>query len=224
MGERMSTLKTSEQIDKLALALSKAQGSMKAAAKSSTNPHFKSKYADLASIIDACREPMSVNGIAYTQQLESAPGGITITTMFLHSSGQFISSESWWPVPSSATIQQYGSICTYGRRYSLQSGLGLPADDDDGNEASGVNAPNNKPEQPKASAKPAEQEVNPHWVKALDDAEKYGLTERQVGEDCKKLLGKTSRSQIVESDLISLNAAWKVRSVFKAPQREPGED
>src|SRR3989304_9148348 len=84
----------SEAIGKLAEALSKAQGMMKGAVKDSENPFFKSAYADLASVWDACREPLSKNGLSVTQTTRIADNGepVIITTL-LHSSGEWMSGE-----------------------------------------------------------------------------------------------------------------------------------
>src|SRR5580698_6427361 len=78
----------SPEIDKIGGALAKAQGEIEGAEKGATNPHFRSKYADLASIWDACRAPLSKNEIAVVQ----LPSGRSVTTMLVHSSGQFFAS------------------------------------------------------------------------------------------------------------------------------------
>lgn len=127
-------MKHSEQINEISAALAKAQAKMGAAIKDSTNPHFRSKYADLAAVVDAVREPLTANGIAFTQWAESSDGGVVVVTMLSHASGQWMSGETLVPV-SKADAQGYGSAITYGRRYGLQTACGLPADDDDGNAA-----------------------------------------------------------------------------------------
>lgn len=126
----------SESIVELAKALTKAQAHMKNAAKDSINPHFKSKYADLASVWDAIREPLTSNGLSVVQSLSNEDNKVKCTTMLLHESGQFIKSE-FCMAPSQNTIQGVGSTCTYIRRYALASIVGNSPDDDDGNEASG---------------------------------------------------------------------------------------
>lgn len=120
----------------LAAALAKAQGAMGAAQKSATNPHFRSKYADLAAVWDACRKPLSDNGLAVVQQVDSDEHGVTVSTRLIHASGQEIRAHLWLPV-AQRTPQAYGSAITYGRRYGLASLVGVVADeDDDGNAAS----------------------------------------------------------------------------------------
>ena len=84
----------SEQINELAAALAKAQGQIEGAKKSSSNPFFKSKYADLAECWNTCREALTANGISVIQMPEeiNENGRLNITTMLAHSSGQYISS------------------------------------------------------------------------------------------------------------------------------------
>jgi hypothetical protein len=129
-------MKTSETISKIAAALAKAQGAMRAAVKDAVNPHFKSRYADLAGVWDACREPLSVNGLAVVQ----APGEvgdrtICITTLLTHESGEWIQSTFVIPV-TKPDAQGVGSSITYARRYALAAMVGIVQDDDDGNAAS----------------------------------------------------------------------------------------
>lgn len=107
------------------------------ASKDRTNPHFGSKYADLASIMDAIREPLSSNGLAVAQLVTSNADGVTCTTRLLHSSGESIEAACWLPVVQK-TPQSYGSTITYARRYSLAALVGVASEDDDGNAGSGV--------------------------------------------------------------------------------------
>lgn len=126
----------SESLDKLAEALAKAQGKIKPASKDAVNPHFKSKYADLAAVWDVVREPLAANGLSVIQ-LPSADGAkVTLVTMLLHSSGQWIKSRLTM-LAAQNTPQGLGSCITYARRYALSSVLGVAAEiDDDGNAAS----------------------------------------------------------------------------------------
>jgi hypothetical protein len=124
----------SDSIKELALALHKAHTKIKAAVKDSANPFFKSKYADLSSVIEAVKQPLSDNGIVYLQGVEGVEGGVAVETMLLHTSGEWISSKLEIPA-SKNDAQGYGSAITYGRRYGLQAMCGVPAEDDDGNAA-----------------------------------------------------------------------------------------
>lgn len=126
----------SENIGELAAALAKAQAAMPNASKDATNPHFKSRYADLASIWDACRKPLSDNGLAIVQApVASEPGYVGLTTTLLHASGQWIAETVSAPLTQN-TAQSVGSALTYLRRYALAAMVGVAPDDDDGNTAS----------------------------------------------------------------------------------------
>jgi hypothetical protein len=125
-----------DTIGHLALALAKAQGEMGAAAKDASNPHFRSKYADLSSIMDACREPLSKHGLAVTQLPgRGDDGSVQLTTILMHESGEHIVS-TISARPAQENPQVVGSILTYLRRYALASVVGVVSDDDDGEAAS----------------------------------------------------------------------------------------
>jgi len=124
----------SELLNELGAALAKAQGQIEGAKKDSANPFFKSKYADLASVWDACRKPLSDNGLSIIQCPEESDNGIAIETMMLHSSGQWKSSRYTMPV-SKIDAQAVGSAITYARRYALAAMVGVAPEDDDGNSA-----------------------------------------------------------------------------------------
>lgn len=125
----------SETINELAWALAKAQAKIEGAAKSSTNPHFKSKYADLAEVWSACRPALTENGISIVQSPEYVQGGVIVTTMLMHSTGQWLSSQLFMPVKQADNAQAVGSAITYARRYALASMVGIAPEDDDGNAA-----------------------------------------------------------------------------------------
>jgi hypothetical protein len=132
----------SDQINEISAALAKAQGQIEGASKGKVNPAFKSKYADLASVWDACREPLSVNGIAVLQIPNETADGMVLVTMLTHSSGQWFRSS--YPVrPVQATPQGLGSALTYSRRYSLMAMVGIAPEDDDGEAAMGRQQPAN---------------------------------------------------------------------------------
>lgn len=125
----------SENIGDLAAALAKAQGQMTAAAKDSVNPHFKSKYADLAAVWDAIREPLSQNGLAVVQAPRLTDGNAQVLdSILLHASGQWMASTLEIKCKD-ALPQTQGSAITYARRYALMALVGIAPDDDDGNAA-----------------------------------------------------------------------------------------
>ena len=152
-------MKTSETISKIAMALVKAQKEITFASKDAMNPHLKSKYADLPSVIDAIKVPLNNNGIAYLQ----SPGlmidmHLHMTTRLVHESGEWIEEAMSIPMIKQDP-QAFGSALTYARRYGLSSITGLYADDDDGYAASN-HAKTVASEKPMLS--------NDRFVKALD--------------------------------------------------------
>lgn len=123
----------SEQINELATALSKAQGQFVPALKDTANPFFKSKYANLCSIVKACQEPLSKNGLCISQATRKYDDQWVLVTKLLHSSGQWI--ESVTPIITmKSDIQSFGSSCTYARRYAWASICGVTTDEDDDGE------------------------------------------------------------------------------------------
>ena len=142
-------MEKSEQINELASALSKAQGVIIPASKDADNPFFKSKYADLASVWEVARKPLADNGLSIVQ-LPSAEGNIvTLKTIIMHSSGQYIASDLTM-VAKDASPQAVGSCLTYERRYALSSVVGIASEiDDDGNGATTVKGKNDEVQPPK---------------------------------------------------------------------------
>lgn len=138
MTESITRIYQSESIAELATALALAQAEMKHAAKSNTNPYFKSKYSALPDIMDAARPYLSKNGLSISQITDFDNVGMFLITQLLHKSGQWL--RSWYPVtPVKNDPQGLGSALTYARRYSYASIVGVAAsdEDDDGNAASG---------------------------------------------------------------------------------------
>ena len=121
----------SEQISDIAKALCKVQAEVSGAKKGSTNPFFKSKYADLASIIEASKASLASNGLAITQWFnESNENNVRVCTTLMHESGQFLTSHLDIPLVKKDP-QAMGSAITYGRRYSLAAILNMAQIDDD---------------------------------------------------------------------------------------------
>ena len=122
-------------MQKIATALVKAQKAFGPALKTSTNPHFKSKYADLAACIEAVIDALNENGIALIQQSHECADGVIIETLFIHESGETLSGGKLHVPASKQDPQGYGSAMTYARRYALQAACGIAPEDDDGNRA-----------------------------------------------------------------------------------------
>ncbi len=130
-GERMTT---TEQINEIAKAAAAAQAELKPALKDATNPHFKSKYADLASVVEAASVYAS-HGIAIFQDVTSGEGGVSVSTRMAHTSGQWIEFGPLTIPLSKMDAHGVGSATTYAKRYGLQAAALIPSEDDDANEA-----------------------------------------------------------------------------------------
>jgi len=139
MTEEYSSKKgwvTVNVLNELGTALAKAQAKIENVKKGNTNPHFRSKYADLASVWDAIREPLTSEGLSVVQVPCEAPvGHIGIRTILLHKSGQSIEDKFFMALKDPSNPQVIGSALTYGKRYSLLGLAGLGPEDDDGNAA-----------------------------------------------------------------------------------------
>lgn len=169
---------TAHGIDQLAAALAKAQRAMKHAEKSRENPHFKSRYATLADVIDACREPLADNDLSYVQKVSSSQGAVIVETVLMHKSGQMVSATL--TMPSQNTAQGIGSALTYARRYGLAAMVGIaPDEDDDGTEASKPAPRRDEPRQ-EQRREPARSEVTKDDEKKLD-AELFAAVKKVTG-------------------------------------------
>lgn len=124
----------SESIASLAGALAKAQAEIENASKNAANPHFKSKYADLAEVLNTARPVLAKHGLSVSQWPGFADGVVTLETLLAHSSGEWISNVASAPI-GKLDAQGVGSALTYLRRYSLAAVAGIAQEDDDGNGA-----------------------------------------------------------------------------------------
>lgn len=132
----------SQNISTIAKALIKAQTEMSTPKKSSNNPFFKSKYADLNEIREACLPAFNENQISVWQPTVSIDGKPFVKTMLLHDSGEWIAGFTEIICNKVNDAQSHGSGVTYARRYGLQSMANLGSEDDDGNAASKQTPPN----------------------------------------------------------------------------------
>lgn len=153
-------MKTSESILKIAPALLSAKKAFKPALKTAENPHFKSKYVDLQSVVEATEEALAINGLVLLQSPETSGEDkmVSVTSRLIHISGEWI--EGTISLPSGTQnrydAQTVGSAITYARRYSYMGILGIAPEDDDGATASGNHAVKVMPQQKKAPPTPAE--------------------------------------------------------------------
>jgi len=125
----------------IASALVRAQRGFAPALKTSTNPHFRSKYVDLAGCIEAVVDALNAAGIALIQRTSEDSTGVTVETVFVHESGEMMECGKLHVPASKQDAQGYGSALTYARRYSLMAAAGIAPEDDDGNAASRTPTP-----------------------------------------------------------------------------------
>jgi hypothetical protein len=128
-------MQTSEQTDKIYAALALAQAQTAPAVKDSTNPAFRSKYADLTAHMDAIRPAAKAAQIAVLQDLTSSDVGVSVVTRLAHASGQWVEFGPLFIPANKHDAQGFGSAASYARRYALSAAWGTVADDDDGNAA-----------------------------------------------------------------------------------------
>lgn len=139
-------MQRSESIAELATALALAQLEIENASKNAANPHFKSRYADLAEVLNTARPVLAKHGIAVVQSTSYADKLVHVDTLLTHKSGQWLESHSSAPIGKD-DVQGVGSVTTYLRRYSLAAMVGIAQEDDDGESA--VRPPaQQKPAQP----------------------------------------------------------------------------
>ena len=121
---------------KIAAAFVKAQRAFGPALKTSSNPHFRSRYADLSACVEAVIDALNDNGIALIQKTYECKDGVMVETIFVHESGEVMEGGILHVPAVKHDAQGFGSALTYARRYSLQAACGIAPEDDDGNAAS----------------------------------------------------------------------------------------
>lgn len=133
-------MRTSESIKNIAGAMAKFHSIVKDPRKESDNPFFKSKYVDLNGLTTAIRPALKECGLSYIQSTGGDSAMITVTTLILHESGEWIETDPLSIPNAKKDAQGAGSACTYGRRYSLSAAFGIAwsEPDDDGNSASSI--------------------------------------------------------------------------------------
>jgi hypothetical protein len=188
----------------IASALVKAQRGFAPALKTSTNPHFRSKYVDLAGCVEAVVDALNAAGIALIQRTSEDSTGVTVETVFVHESGEMLECGKLHVPAAKQDPQGYGSALTYARRYSLMAACGIAPEDDDGNAASRV----------KVSATKTEL-VQPNRMSILADVS-IAINERMSAND---LIGAFDEFQGI-TDIEEKTALWamldsKTRSSIK---------
>lgn len=211
-------MQKSESIAALAASLAKAQGEMENAGKNSVNPHFKSKYADLAEILNTVRPVLSKHGLAVTQFPAFEGGTAHVETILTHASGEWMSGICSAPVQKSDP-QGVGSALTYLRRYSLAAVCGLAQEDDDANASS-------KPKgQQQSTQKPAPTQPVMATKQTLADLATYYANdpEEVMLDDINEMIRKVKPgSPMIDSltDLTEAQAAWLIKQIDAQLQTE----
>jgi ERF superfamily protein len=214
----------SEAINELAAALAQAQGEMKPALKDADNPFFKSRYADLASVVEAIRGPFAAHGLSYVQCPDPCEGEeVAVDTVLLHASGQWISSRTVVPV-TKKDAQGFGSALTYARRYGLQAIAGVAAEDDDGNAAASAKPGARKAREPMptpgvVSAAQAEAEASRNFPDEPVGGEQPTFEEAEKREVLKAIRAGWPRLKMSEAEQV---AKWNKHTggqwAFMAPE------
>lgn len=205
----------------IASALVKAQQAFGPALKSSTNPHFKSKYADLAACVEAVIDGLNGAGIALVQACHESDSGVIVETIFVHESGETLSAGKLHVPAAKQDPQGYGSALTYARRYSLMAACGIAPEDDDGNSASKNKNGTSKGIGVHSGPKAAYDSLPPDWQAWVDDFAIL-LTNKceQAGpESAKQLMDETIKDNDLQAEHIA--GLWskldsKIRSQIKA--------
>lgn len=140
-------------------ALAAAQSEIEGANKNSTNPHFRSKYADLGAVWDACRGSLTKHGLSVLQMPRSFEGELRLVTRIAHASGDYIEDEGFPLILGKQDMQGLGSATTYARRYGLMAMVGIAPEDDDGNAAVGDKGGQGKKVPAKAKLNEAQQKA-----------------------------------------------------------------
>ena len=152
----------------IASALVKAQKEFGPALKTSTNPHFRSKYADLSACVEAVIDALNNNGIYLMQLTDEHEGGVKVSTVFIHESGEQVSGGSLYMPAAKHDPQGFASALSYARRYSLMAACSIAPEDDDGNAATQSAPPKAAPKATPAPPVSAPKPVAPKVVEGKD--------------------------------------------------------
>lgn len=168
-------------------AMAKAFLKIEGALKDSNNPHFKTKYADLSSVVAAVKPALAENGLFFTQITHEHDGGVCVETMVGHEAGEQMSFGKLFVPSTKNDAQGYGSALTYARRYSLMAAFGVCPEDDDGNAAAASAPVQQRPQQKPAPAPADEPKGMPdaEWSKLVALAKASGTSAQEMIEQFK---------------------------------------
>ena len=187
----------SESIKEIAAALAKFQSEVKDPTRNGENPHFKSKYVQLDGLLAAVRPILANHGLSLMQSTGGDGVNISVSTLIMHTSGEWIETEPLVLKAQQATPQGAGSACTYGRRFSLSAALGVAwDDDDDGNAAS---AP-----KPAPKAKQKKDNRAEYMAKIKEAMQTQHISAEDGKAICRMKFGAKSTADLNDSELKDL--------------------
>lgn len=186
-------------MNKIAAAFVKAQKNFAPALKQSVNPHFKSKYVDLAGCVEAVIDALNNEGIALIQNTHESDTGVMVETVFMHESGETLSCGKLHVPAAKQDPQGYGSALTYARRYSLMAACGIAPEDDDGNAAS-KKKPEPHPASGAGTKKEAYDSLKPHYREWIDKLAEHVNAEPDYEESHAYIEDKIASAERIASD------------------------
>lgn len=208
-------MQKSNEISEISKALAEFRKEVKQPLKDANNPFFKSKYVPLENVVEAIDDVAPNHGLSFTQwPVSDGNGNVGVSTMLLHSSGQYIEYDPVYMKPDKQTPQAIGSAITYSKRYSLSAVFGITSDeDDDGNQATG-NGNNNQrkqhnqlPVQDKGKVELVKQNANDlaDIINAQDGADQSNpMTQQKIIDTYIKKIGISNIGQATNEQLITI--------------------
>lgn len=216
-------MNTSETIGQLAKALAAAQIELTNPVLNKVNPHFRSKYADLANVLNSVRPILGKHNIAVMQITETLDSAILLHTRLIHTSGEWISST--YPVSHIGKHQEMGAALTYAKRQALSAMVAVAGeDDDDGNEATQQTL------KPSAFTKPAKKananEYDPEASAAVHDQMIGELNECESKEDLRAWATKNAplKANLIEDHKKSIDTAFQEAQLRVKNAAQPKKD
>lgn len=189
----------SESIAKIAEALAAFQSEVKDPRRDGNNPHFRSKYVQIDGLLDAVRPVLSKHGLSVVQSTGGNGQDISVTTMILHNSGEWIETDALVLKAVKADPQGAGSAVTYGRRYGLSAALGVAwDDDDDGNAASA----------PRQEAAPKDDAKTAALRKIVAEGKEKGVSAQNLADIVKKKYKKASSAELTDEEVEDLSKSY----------------
>lgn len=205
-------MRTSESISNISAALAKFQSEVKQPKKDTNNPFFNKKYVPLEGVVAVITEPLAKHGLSYIQSTGTDGENVTVTTLLMHTSGEFIESDPL-KLPGHQVQrgggkdfnpQGIGSAITYGRRYSLTALLGIASEeDDDGNSGSQGDQAQNK-NQPERKIQPPKKLSEAQVIRLFAIAKSKGISDADVKKAIVNDYQKTQAEDLTKQEYDTL--------------------